>query len=288
MKKKTGLGRGLGMLLPDIPDDIIGEAQDKTQVREIPLGDIDPNRAQPRKRFDDESLRQLADSIAHSGVIQPILVYEQEGRYQIIAGERRWRAARLAGLTTIPAIIRDYDRIKQMEVALVENIQRENLNPVEEAQAIRALMDECGLTQEAVAAQLGRSRPAIANLLRILSLPKELLVFVSQGTLTAGHARVLAGVEKRARQMELCKLTIANGWSVRQLEQEAQKDPAKVVKKPASEPIVELTTLEDNLRDSLGLRAKITGNLKKGRIVLQYSSEDELESFYEMIERMRS
>lgn len=284
-KKFGGLGRGLGELLPELPAEEPQLSGD--QVREINIVDIDPNREQPRKRFDEEALKQLALSIEHSGVIQPILVYEKDGRYQLIAGERRWRAARMAGLTTIPALIRDYDRVKQLEVALIENIQREDLNPVEEAQAIRALMDECGLTQEAVAAQLGRSRPAVANLLRILTLPKEILAFVAQGTLSAGHARVLAGVEGCARQLSLCKQTLEQGWSVRELERAAQRAEIKPPKRPTERPL-ELSTLEDTLRESLGLRATITGNLKKGRIVLQYASADELEAFYEAIERIQS
>lgn len=180
--KKMGLGRGLDALLPEIE-----ETEPENAVREIPIGDIDPNREQPRKRFDEESLRQLAASIQHSGVIQPIIVYPQGGRYVIVAGERRYRASRLAGLATIPAIVRSYDRVKQMEVALLENIQREDLNPVEEAQAIRRLMDECGLTQEAVSAQLGRSRPAVANLLRILSLPKGMQDKVISGEIGRAH-----------------------------------------------------------------------------------------------------
>lgn len=285
-KKFGGLGRGLGELLPELPAEETEQPSDL--VREIAIGDIDPNREQPRKRFDEESLKQLAQSIEHSGVIQPVLVYEKDGRYQLIAGERRWRAARLAGLTTIPALVRDYDRVKQMEIALIENIQREDLNPVEEAQAVRALMDECGLTQEAVAAQLGRSRPAVANLLRILTLPKEILAFVAQGTLSAGHARVLAGVESRTRQLALCKMALEQGWSVRELERAAQRDETKLPKRREVERPLELSTLEDTLRESLGLRASISGTLKKGRIVLQYSSADELEAFYDAIERIRN
>lgn len=283
MKRKTGLGRGLGVLLPDPPE--TDAQQSGNLVLELPIGDIDPNRGQPRKRFDEEGLKQLAASIAQSGVIQPILVFEKNGRYQIIAGERRWRAARMAELATIPAIVRDYDHIKQMEVALIENIQREDLNPVEEAQAVRALMDECGLTQEAVSAQLGRSRSAVANLLRLLSLPDSILAFVEDGTLSSGHARVLAGVADKKRQLLLCERTIKEGWSVRTLEQAAQQED-KPPKPPKKELSLELSQLEDNLRESLGLRATISGNHKKGRIVLQYASRDELETFYDIIENL--
>lgn len=278
--KKMGLGRGLDALLPEIE-----ETEPENAVREIPIGDIDPNREQPRKRFDEESLRQLAASIQHSGVIQPIIVYPQGGRYVIVAGERRYRASRLAGLTTIPAIVRSYDRVKQMEVALLENIQREDLNPVEEAQAIRRLMDECGLTQEAVSAQLGRSRPAVANLLRILSLPKGMQDKVISGELSAGHARVLAGVEDPQRRQRLFEQTLAAGWSVRQLEQAAQKAPEK---KRREMPLpVELSELEEDIRRALGVRATVSGTMKKGRVVLQYYSQDELEALYEAVQRLR-
>ena len=278
--KKMGLGRGLDALLPEIE-----ETEPENAVREIPIGDIDPNREQPRKRFDEESLRQLAASIQHSGVIQPIIVYPQGGRYVIVAGERRYRASRLAGLATIPAIVRSYDRVKQMEVALLENIQREDLNPVEEAQAIRRLMDECGLTQEAVSAQLGRSRPAVANLLRILSLPKGMQDKVISGELSAGHARVLAVVEDPQRRQRLFEQTLAAGWSVRQLEQAAQKAPEK---KRRETPLpVELSELEEDIRRALGVRATVSGTMKKGRVVLQYYSQDELEALYEAVQRLR-
>lgn len=278
--KKMGLGRGLDALLPEVE-----EMAPENAVREIPIGDIDPNREQPRKRFDEESLRQLAASIQHSGVIQPIIVYPQGGRYVIVAGERRYRASRLAGLATIPAIVRSYDRVKQMEVALLENIQREDLNPVEEAQAIRRLMDECGLTQEAVSAQLGRSRPAVANLLRILSLPKGMQDKVISSELSAGHARVLAGVEDPQRRQRLFEQTLAAGWSVRQLEQAAQKAPEK---KRRETPLpVELSELEEDIRRALGVRATVSGTMKKGRVVLQYYSQDELEALYEAVQRLR-
>lgn len=278
--KKMGLGRGLDALLPEVE-----EMAPENAVREIPIGDIDPNREQPRKRFDEESLRQLAASIQHSGVIQPIIVYPQGGRYVIVAGERRYRASRLAGLATIPAIVRSYDRVKQMEVALLENIQREDLNPVEEAQAIRRLMDECGLTQEAVSAQLGRSRPAVANLLRILSLPKGMQDKVISGELSAGHARVLAGVEDPQHRQRLFEQTLAAGWSVRQLEQAAQKAPEK---KRRETPLpVELSELEEDIRRALGVRATVSGTMKKGRVVLQYYSQDELEALYEAVQRLR-
>ena len=182
MAKKMGLGRGLSAILPDVEE--VVESVDQASegatpvpadaVAEIPVGEIDPNRNQPRKRFDDDALLALADSIRHNGVLSPILVAREGGRYTIIAGERRWRAARLANLSTIPGIVREWDEIKRQEAALVENIQREDLNAIEEAQGVSRLMNECALTQEAVAERLGRSRSAIANLLRLLNLPARI------------------------------------------------------------------------------------------------------------------
>lgn len=283
-KKQSGLGRDLYSLFDD---NLIDDKKDAGLT--LKISDIEPRADQPRKQFEREALEALADSISNYGVLQPIIVHENPaypGKYEIIAGERRWRAAKMAGLSDIPAVVLTGDELKLAQVSLIENLQREDLNPVEEAQAIRALMDECGLTQEAVAAQLGRSRPAVANLLRILTLPKEILAFVTQGTLSAGHARVLAGVEGRARQLALCKQAIEQGWSVRELERAAQREESKP-KRPVELPL-ELSTLEDTLRESLGLRATISGTLKKGRIVLQYGSADELEAFYEAIERLHS
>lgn len=279
--KKTGLGRGLDELLP------VGEDLFQKAVREIPIGDIDPNEAQPRRAFSDESLNQLAQSIKEAGVLQPILVVETGSRYRIIAGERRWRAARLAGLLTIPCILKDMDRRQQMEAALIENLQREDLNPMEEAAAIRALMQQCGYTQEAAAKRLGKSRPAVANLLRLLSLPQEVTDMVRKDALSAGHARVLAGLDDTGRQIELARQTVLNALSVRQLEQLAAKQNEPPKPKPAPKPLApELTDLEGRMREVLGMRATIAGSAKKGKIILQYYSQDELERLYQAMERL--
>ncbi|GHU70804.1 chromosome partitioning protein ParB [Clostridia bacterium] len=280
--KPKGLGRGLDALMSDDTTASIN------QLHEIALTDIDPNRDQPRKSFDPVTLRQLADSIEQSGVLQPIIVSPVQGRYRIVAGERRWRAARLAGLTTIPAIIREADTVGRMELALIENLQREDLNPIEEAAAIRALMDECGLTQENVAQRLGRSRPSIANLLRILTLPSQIQEWVAQGALSAGHARTLAGIEDESRQTVLAQQAIDECWSVRVLEQEAAKKepiPPKpaVVKKPPPE----FDRLTSTAREAFGMRVAISGNLKHGRIVLRYDNPEELERFNTILEEMR-
>jgi ParB family chromosome partitioning protein len=279
--KKTGLGRGLDELLP-MDDGLFQRA-----VKEIPIGDIDPNEAQPRRTFSDESLNQLAQSIKEAGVLQPILVVETGNRYRIVAGERRWRAARLAGLSTVPCILKDMDRRQQMEAALIENLQREDLNPMEEAAAVRALMQQCGYTQDAAAKRLGKSRPAVANLLRLLSLPQEVTDMVRKEALSAGHARVLAGLDDQDRQVELARQTVLNGLSVRQLEQLAakQNEPPKI--KPVPKPLpAELTDLEGRMREVLGMRATIAGSVKKGKIILQYYSQDELERLYQALERL--
>lgn len=291
--KKNNLGKGLGVLFSEAALTQEPETQaaqpitiTENAIVDLPLGVVDPNREQPRKRFDEAALKQLSESIEQSGVIQPIIVYPNEGRYTIVAGERRWRAARMAGLDTIPAIVRAYDRVKQMEVALIENIQREDLNPLEEATAVRRLMDECGLTQEAVAARLGRSRPAVANLLRILTLAEPVQTLVRDGALTAGHARALAGVEGVARQRALAEQAIHQGWSVRQLEVAVQRSNKKAVRVREYEQPVELADLEETLRRVLGMRATITGTPKKGRIVLTYGSMEELDALLGAMEQL--
>ena len=274
-KKLHGLGRGLDALLPEADALEAG-------MQEIPLGEIDPNPDQPRRIFPEETLTDLAQSIREHGVLQPLLLTPSEGgRYRIIAGERRWRAARMAGLDTVPCIVRDLDVIRQMEIALVENLQREDLNPLDQAAGIRALMRQCGYTQETVAERLGKSRPAVANSLRLLKLPKEVQELLRDGTLSAGHARVLAGLENAALQRELAEITVRDGLSVRALEKLAQdrKNPPPE-RHPASrvrQLPAELCELETRLREALGVRATLTGTPKKGKIVLQYRSLEELE-----------
>ena len=292
MAKKMGLGRGLSAILPDVEE--VVESVDQVSegaapvpadaVVEIPVGEIDPNRNQPRKRFDDDALLALADSIRHNGVLSPILVAREGGRYTIIAGERRWRAARLANLSTIPAIVREWDEIKRQEAALVENIQREDLNAIEEAQGVSRLMNECALTQEAE--RLGRSRSAIANLLRLLNLPARIQSAVIDGTLSAGHARVLAGIADSELQSALFAKTLQFGWSVRQLEAAAKNAQTEKKEKPEREPLpIEYEELTERLRSATGLKVKLEGTQEKGKITLQYTSEEELQRLWEWMER---
>ena len=185
---------------------------DAQRVLSIPILMIDPDRAQPRRQFGEEALAELAASIESVGVIQPVLVRALNGRYQLIAGERRWRAARIAGLDEIPAIVHTMDDAKRLEVALIENLQRDNLNPIEEAQGIKQLMEQCAYTQDAAAKRLGKSRPAVANLLRLLSLDEKLLDMVRDGRLSAGHARALVALDNPGLELKLAKLCIAQGW----------------------------------------------------------------------------
>lgn len=294
MAKKMGLGRGLSAILPDVEE--VVESVDQFSespapvpadaVVELSVGDIDPNRNQPRKKFDDDALLALADSIRHNGVLSPILVARDGRRYTIIAGERRWRAARLANCPTIPAIVRDWDDVRRQEAALVENIQREDLNAIEEARGIRRLMEECALTQEVVAERIGRSRSAVANILRLLNLPKRIQDAVIEGTLSAGHARVLAGIDDAELQSGLFAKTMQFGWSVRQLEAAAKN--AQTEKKEKPEPValpIEYEELTERLRRATGLKVKLEGTQEKGKIVLQYTSEEELQRLWEWMEK---
>ena len=294
MAKKMGLGRGLSAILPDVEE--VVESVDQVSetpapvpadaVVELSVGDIDPNRNQPRKKFDDDALLALADSIRHNGVLSPILVARDGRRYTIITGERRWRAARLANCPTIPAIVRDWDDVRRQEAALVENIQREDLNAIEEARGIRRLMEECALTQEVAAERIGRSRSAVANILRLLNLPKRIQDAVIEGTLSAGHARVLAGIDDAELQSGLFAKTMQFGWSVRQLEAAAKN--AQTEKKEKPEPValpIEYEELTERLRRATGLKVKLEGTQEKGKIVLQYTSEEELQRLWEWMEK---
>ena len=280
MPKKThGLGRGLDALLP--------EAELTAGGQEIDIGELDPNPDQPRRVFPAESIAQLAASIREQGVLQPILVTPTPGgRYRIVAGERRYRAAREAGLERVPCVVRELDATQQMEIALIENLQREDLNPMDAAQGIRALMDQCGYTQEQAAERLGKSRPAVANLLRLLTLPEDIAALVRDGSLSAGHARVLAGLHDPERQRELAQRALREGLSVRALEALAAEAPAK---RPAHRPAAltpELKDFQARLRDTMGVKVSIAGGEQRGRITLHYTSAEELQRLWEMTERL--
>lgn len=282
---KKGLGRGLDALL----EPYAGPEADRdaaNRVLKISVRDIDTNRAQPRKSFDEAALRELADSIRVHGVVQPLLVRPNGSRYTIVAGERRFRAARLAGLETVPVLAAEYDEAQMQEVALIENLQREDLNPVEEAAAIRFLMQQHDLTQEEVSERLGKSRPAIANALRLLNLDRNVLELVRTGALSAGHGRALAAVTDAATQERLADECVRLGYSVRALESRVRNLQAgkKPSKKAAPAPHSgDLAQAERALRDRLGTRVRIAGDERRGRITIEYYSADDLQRIYERI-----
>ena len=285
-KAPRGLGKGLGALLGDAVEQepIQEESSAGERVQMLPILKIDPNRSQPRRSFDETALNELAASIRAVGVLQPIIVAPAENeRYTIIAGERRYRASRLAELNEIPAIVRDWDAQQRLEAALIENLQRDDLNPIEEAMGVRALMDEAGLTQEKVAERLGKSRPAVANLLRLLTLPEMVRQMLIDGKLSAGHARALVTVDRK-RQIQLANLTVQQGWSVRQLEricaQPVKEQPPKV-RVPRDQ---QLSQLEGMARELFGTRVKLDGDEHKGKITLYYYNSDDLQRIWDVME----
>ena len=302
---QRGLGRGLGALLGDVVDEApdtqgVDEkparrlsakpaaepAKPVDEVRMLPIRLIDPNRDQPRRAFDEEALKELAASIKAVGVIQPIIVKAEGDRYTIIAGERRYRASRMAELDEIPAIVRDWDEQKRLEAALIENLQRDDLNPVEEAMGVRRLMDEAGLTQEKAAERLGKSHPAIANLLRLLTLPESVLALLKEGKLSAGHARALVTVDPR-RQVQLANLTVQQGWSVRQLERICAQPVKEEVKKPRRARDAQISELEGMARELFGTRVKLDGDTNNGKITLYYYNGDDLQRIWDVLEMAR-
>ena len=276
-----GLGKGLGALMGDI----VEESVQKSPYQLLPLHKVEPNPNQPRRDFDPEELQSLADSIAIHGVMQPLTVREvQGGYYQIIAGERRWRAARMAELREIPAVIIQADDKKVMELALIENLQRQDLNPVEEALGYQTLMNEYGLTQEETAARVGKSRPVVANMLRLLNLCDDALDMVRDGRLSAGHARAIAALKTEKQQKEVAQKVAALGLSVRQTEllcSNAQKTPAKP--KPATLAVDYVAECEKKLSKVLGRGVKIVNGKRKGRFELDFYDQDDLQVLIDML-----
>ena len=286
-KKNSGLGRGLDAIFLD--NSLAEEsAHNEDKISKLKISLVDPKRDQPRKFFDKEALEQLASSIAENGLLQPILVREYgEGRYQIIAGERRFRASKLAGLTEIPAIVLDRDDKKTAQLALIENIQREDLNPIEEALAYKSLADEYDMTQEELSAQVGKSRSAIANMIRLLDLPVEILTLVATRELSAGHARTLLGVQNKDNMILLAQRAVEEDLSVRVLE-EMVKAINKPVKEKADEveelPIVDyFRELEIKVQSHLGRKVKIEGKGRKKTITLSYEDNEDLDEILTLL-----
>lgn len=284
-KRKTelGLGRGLNALLGD-PD---LQPQGEGSVS-LPISQVEPGLNQPRKNFNPEALADLAESIRVHGIIQPLTVRRlASGYYQIIAGERRWRAAKQAGLSEVPAVIIEADDRKVMELGLIENLQREDLNPAEEARGYQVLMEEYGLTQEQVAQQMGKSRPAIANTLRLLSLPEDLMRLVEEGLLSAGHARTILGAPTPALQREAAKRVIDGQLSVRQTEaliKALQREKKDISKPSGTDLSLYLGELEKDLSGRLGRKVKIAHKGKKGRIELEYYDSQDLEGLLSLLQ----
>jgi len=283
-----GLGRGLSALLGDIEEESAVVSDEKVNagdtVMELSLNDIDTDAGQPRKQFDEEALKELAESIASVGVIQPIVVVKNGSRYRIVVGERRFRASRMAGRTTIPAIVRSWDEMTRLKTALIENLQSEDLNPVETAQGIRTLMDRCSYTQEEAAAVVGKSRSAVANTLRLLTLPEPVLALLREGKLSAGHARALAGLDDAERQIKLAQLAYQQGWSVRQLERICA-EPEKEKPKPVPvKPDSEIKSLEKMAREAFSVKARIDGDQSKGKLILSYTSPEDLQHIWDVLE----
>lgn len=285
MASNKGLGKGLGALLGDFSEESFDE---KSAYQMLPIYKVEPNRDQPRQDFNEEELQSLADSISVHGVIQPLTVRElPSGYYQIIAGERRWRAARMAGLSDVPVVIIEADDRKAMELALIENLQRENLNPVEEALGYQTLIQEYGLTQEDAAKQVGKSRPAVANALRLLGLCPQVLEKLKTGELTAGHARAILTLKTEKKQMEAAQKIIALALSVRQAEtlcKNMTKEPT--AKKEITFAVDYVAECEKSLSKHLGRGVKIVNGKRKGRFELEFYGEEDLQKLLDALMKL--
>ena len=303
MARKGGLGRGLTALIPaaDAP-----EAAEGSGLRELPIGSVHPNRLQPRRSFDEETLEGLTDSVRELGVLQPILVRERDDGYELIAGERRWRAAKRAGLASIPAVVRTVDDEASLEQALVENLHRQDLNALEEAGAYQQLIDDFGLTQEQVAQRVGKSRTAVANHLRLFQLPPGVQKLVGEGLLSAGHAKALLGHPDRAYQEQLARRVVAESMSVRDVERQVKErldleaglgapspEPESTSSEPDDEAAADpgerrlrppgLLELEELLASRLDTRVSIAMTAKRGKVTIDFANLEDLERIYRLI-----
>jgi ParB family transcriptional regulator, chromosome partitioning protein len=277
-----GLGKGLHAFFPPT------EAGEEEQIREVSVKELRPNPYQPRKVFDEKAIDELKESIQEHGILQPIVVRKSIKGYEIVLGERRFRAAVQAGLKTVPVIVKEYSEQKMMEVALIENLQREDLNPVEEAQAYQKLMDHLQVTQEELAARVGKSRPHIANHIRLLQLPKPVLELLSVGTISMGHGRALLGLKKKTKMQQVVQRITDDSLNVRQLEkliQDINLNVSRGTKKKAVEKNVYLKEKESSLRDRFGTSVTIKKSKRKGKIEIEFFSQDDLERILEILEK---
>ncbi len=298
MKPNRGLGKGLSALFSETEEDygksLLFEEDNESKgdgVTEIDVSSIFANPNQPRKVFDETALRELADSISKHGVIMPIIVNKSGDRYMIIAGERRFRASKLAGLSKVPVIVKTYNERQIKEISLIENLQREDLNPIEAATAMRSLMNDYGMTQEELADRIGKSRPAIANTLRLLNLSQEVIKMVANGTLSAGHARTLVSIPQ-TDQIKIAEKAVKEGMSVRDIEKAVKEYFAppeeKAKKKVKIELSAELKELIADMQRVFGTRVNAIGNDRKGRIYIDYYTRDDLDRLSELLEFLKN
>lgn len=291
-KKKTGLGRGLNTLIPSAPakdaesEKILKkEKQIKSEIM-VPILKVEPNPDQPRRQFDEDSLQELADSIKQYGILQPLIVKKHEKFYEIIAGERRWRAAKLAGLKEVPVLIRDYAENEIVEIALIENIQREDLNPIEEALAYKRLMEEFSLKQDQVAAKVSKSRVAITNSLRLLKLDQRVQNLLSEEMITTGHARALLAIDDPDQQYETAMKVFDEKLSVREIEKLVKQMSKKKKETPKEEDKIQeylFANIEESLKQALGSKVNIKNRNNKGKIEIEYYSKEELDRLVDML-----
>ncbi len=289
MAKKTGLGKGLNALFTDssVVEEIKEEKKDGEKIEKIKLIDIEPNRNQPRRNFDMEAIEELAESIKIYGIIQPIIVTKKDGYYEIVAGERRWRAAKKAGLTEIPCIIRNDDERRSKEIALIENIQREDLNPIEKAKGFKQLIDEYGLKQQELADIMGMNRSTVTNCLRILNLDPRVIELAIEGKLTEGHCRSLLGYEDPEIQYKMALKIIETGQTVRDIERNLknQKNVKKNNKEDRKKYEAIYKDIESRFQGFFGTKVKLDAGVKSGKIIIKYSSNEDLERILELINR---
>ena len=287
---RKALGKGINALIPDfeigLPEPGVSDEQGTIQTRELLIDEISPNRFQPRKYFDDDKLEELVTSISENGILQPVVVQKSETGYELVAGERRWRASKKAGLKKIPAMIREVSDTKALELAIIENIHRQDLNPIEEAEAYKRLAEDFSLTQEMIAEKVGKSRAAIANILRLLNLSRNIQENLISGKLSMGHARALLGLENNGQMHAMCQEILKQGLTVRQTESKVNRLKKPAILKLASsmkKKNIFIRDLEKELERKLGTKVEVSPKKTGGKLVVSYYSDDDLERIQKLI-----